>query len=76
MYRCNICSGTEAKEEHINETFQIDNKPVLVENIPVLVCSRCGDETFSRETTEHIRKMVHGEASPIKSITIDVFAYI
>ncbi|MBF0539900.1 MAG: YgiT-type zinc finger protein [Nitrospirae bacterium] len=76
MYRCNICGGTEAIKEHIDETFQIDDKPVLVENIPVTICSRCGDETFSRETTEKIRRMVLGEAAPLKSITINVFAYV
>ena len=30
---------------------------------------RCGEETFSHETTERIRQMVHGEAKPVKSIS-------
>jgi hypothetical protein len=36
---------------------------VLVENIPASVCARCGEATFSRETTERIRRMLYGEAA-------------
>jgi hypothetical protein len=30
---------------------------------------------FSRETTERVRRMVHGEAKPVKSVQMDVFAF-
>ncbi len=76
MFRCHVCGSTEAKKEYINEMFQIDNRPVLVEHIPAMVCMRCGEETFSSETTEQIRRMVHGEAKPVKSLTMDVFAFV
>ena len=39
------------------------------------VCANCGEAVFSRETTERVRRMVHGEAKPVKSIQMDVFAY-
>lgn len=76
MFRCHVCGSTEPKKEYVNEIFQIDDKPVLVEHIPAMVCLRCGEETFSRETTELIRRMVHGEAKPVKSISMDVFAFV
>jgi len=75
MFVCSVCGSTEAKEEYVSEVFIIDNKPVLVEHIPALVCLQCGEETFSRETTERVRRIVHGEAKPVKSITMDVFAF-
>lgn len=75
MFICDRCGSTEAKEEYVSEVFIIDNKPVLVEQIPALVCLQCGEETFSRETTERVRRIVHGEAKPVKSITMDVFAF-
>ena len=76
MFRCHVCGSKEAKKEYVNEIFRIENKPVLVEHIPAMVCVRCGEETFSRETTEQIRRMVHGEAKPVKSISMDVFAFV
>ncbi len=75
MFNCHVCGSTEAKEEQINEIFQIDKKPVLVESIPAMVCVRCGEGTFSRETTEQIRRMVHGEAKPVKSVSMEVFTF-
>ncbi|WKZ48624.1 MAG: YgiT-type zinc finger protein [Anaerolineales bacterium] len=75
MFKCHVCGSTEYREELVNEVFQIDGKPVLVENIPAQVCERCGEEIFSRQTTENVRLLVHGKAKPIKSVQMDVFAY-
>jgi YgiT-type zinc finger domain-containing protein len=59
----------------VDEVFLIDGRFVLVENIPASVCGHCGEVTFSRETTEKIRRMVHGEAQPVKTVPLDVFAF-
>lgn len=75
MFLCHVCGSSESREEFVSEIFQIDGKPVLVERIPARVCLRCGEATFSRETTEKIRRMVHGEAKPLKSVLMDVFAF-
>ena len=75
MLQCHVCGSTEFRETAVDELFQIDSQPVLVENIPARVCVRCGEATFSRETTEQIRRMVHGEALPFKSVELKVFAF-
>jgi YgiT-type zinc finger domain-containing protein len=75
MFRCQVCGGTEARSEAVSEVFLIDGTPVLVEGIPAVVCTRCGDATFSRATTERVRRMVHGETRPVRSVRADVFAY-
>lgn len=75
MFKCHVCHSTESREDVVNEILDIEGKHVLVERIPAKVCGRCGELTFSRETTERIRRLVHGEGKTKKSITIDVFAY-
>ena len=75
MFKCHVCGSTESRAELVSEVFQIDGKPVLVENIPAQVCVRCGEEIFSRETTEKVRLIVHGNKKPIKSVQMDVFVY-
>jgi len=75
MFRCHVCGATEAQTELVNEVFLIEGKFVLVEDIPATVCAHCGELIFSRETTEKIRRMVHGEAQPVKTVQLDVFAY-
>ena len=75
MFTCSVCGATESREEFVEEVFRIDGKYVLVDHIPAMVCTRCGEETFSRETTERIRLLVHGTAKPTKSIALKVFEF-
>ncbi len=75
MFQCHVCGGIEAKQALVTEIFEINGRRILVENIPAQVCTHCGEPTFSRETTEKVRRMVHGEAEPVGTIQLDVFAY-
>jgi len=74
MFSCHVCGHSAAKLERVSEVFEIEGRRVLVEGISALVCERCGEATFSRETTEQIRRMVHGAARPVKTVPMDVFA--
>lgn len=76
MFRCHVCGSTEAKPEQVSEVFDIGGRRVLVEDIPAQVCVRCGEATFSRETTERIRRMVHGEGKPVREEKVDVFEFV
>ena len=73
MLNCHVCGHTAAKSEFVSEVFTIEDRRVLVEHIPAQVCARCGEATFSRETTESIRRLVHG-ARPARTVPLDVFA--
>ena len=75
MFRCHVCGSDEYHEELVSEVFQIDGKPVLVENIPARVCNRCGEPVYSRETTEKIRQMLHSQVKPIRTVRMPVFVY-
>jgi HTH-type transcriptional regulator/antitoxin MqsA len=75
MFRCHVCGATKAHTELVDEVFLIDGRFVLVENIPATVCDHCGEATYSRETTEKVRRMVQGEAQFTKTVPLDVFAF-
>ena len=75
MFQCNVCGSTEGRIELVREVFNIDGKLLLVEDIPAHVCQNCGEATFSRETTEKIRRMVHGEAKPVRLVNLPVYAF-
>lgn len=76
MFKCHVCGSTEIKEAFGDEVFRVDYKHGLVEHIPAMAGERCGEKTFSRETTERIRQMIHGDSKPVKSVSMDVFAYV
>ena len=72
MFRCHVCGNT--KSDFVSEVFTIDGRRVLVEHIPAQVCERCAEATFTRETTERVRRLVHGAGQPRKTVPLDVFA--
>ncbi|RJP28519.1 MAG: YgiT-type zinc finger protein [Candidatus Omnitrophota bacterium] len=74
MFQCHVCGSCHAHEESINEVFQVDGRAILVKNVPAVVCDRCGEFLFSRETTEKVRNLIHGEQIPVSAIMMDVYA--
>lgn len=75
MFKCQVCGSNSSHSENVSEVFDIDGKFHLVERIPATVCDRCGEELFSRETTEQIRVMLHGQPQPVRSVSLDVFSF-
>jgi len=76
MYQCHVCGHNTARTKFVSEVFTVDGRRVLVEQIPASVCEHCGEATFSRETTEQIRLLVHGAGQPVKTVPLDVFALV
>ncbi|MBI5142805.1 MAG: YgiT-type zinc finger protein [Nitrospirae bacterium] len=74
MFKCHVCGCDAARPEYVSEVFSIESHRVLVEQIPAQVCVRCGEAAFSRETTEEIRRLVHGDGRPVRTECMDVFA--
>ena len=76
MSVCPVCHAKEGREERVDEVFRMDGQYVLVRGIPAVVCVRCGERAVSRETTERVRAMIHGEAKAAKSISMQVFDFV
>ncbi len=75
MYHCHVCGSIQSRDELLSEVFWIDGRPVQVDNIPAIVCACCGEVTVSRETTETVRRLVHGRGEPTRVVQMPVFAY-
>jgi HTH-type transcriptional regulator/antitoxin MqsA len=75
MFQCDVCGATEFHEEMVAEVFLIDGKRVLVEDIPAQVCTHCGEPIFSRATTEKVRRLVHGAATPASVVQMEVYEF-
>lgn len=75
-FRCHVCGGERARRDLVSEVFTIEGRRVLVEDIPADVCERCGEASFSRETVERVRQLVHGAAQPVRTVPLEVFALV
>lgn len=75
MFKCEVCGSRHARQESVDDVFRVEGRYVLVEHIPATVCVQCGEKTFSRETAENLRQMLHGSGKPERSLALEVFAY-
>lgn len=75
MFICSACRSTESREDQVEEVFCIGGEYVLVRGIPATVCLRCGEMTFSAETTERVRLMARGNSVPSGFITTRVLEF-
>ncbi|RJP34012.1 MAG: YgiT-type zinc finger protein [Candidatus Omnitrophota bacterium] len=76
MFYCYACGSNDSHEEFVDEIFQIERIPILMERIPALVCDRCEEAVFSRGTTEKVRRMAHGEKVLVRSVSMEVFQFV
>lgn len=75
MNTCDVCGNTTFRDQRVTEVLHVEGRLVMVEGIPARVCERCSDATFDRQTTERIRRAVHGEERPTRRVELDVFAF-
>lgn len=75
MFECPNCHHMGSREELVEKVFHTDERYVLVERIPAEVCARCGEPTFSLDTTERTRALVHGGAKPSRSVSLEVLDF-
>ena len=75
MKKCEVCGNTVFHQENVDEFFRVGVESILVEQVPALVCDRCGEATFSRETVEKVRKMVQEHSQPTRRVEVEAFAF-
>ena len=75
MFRCTVCGSSECRDETVDSVFKVDGEYALVNGVPASVCRRCGECSFSRETTEKVRLLVHSESEPPKSVPMRAYDF-
>lgn len=71
---CDVCRAavTEGKTKL---TVELDDKLVVVENVPAKVCGQCGERLFSPDTVEKLQKTVWEQNDPVRIIETPVFDF-
>ena len=76
MFVCAVCGADDSREELADEVFNVDGRYFLIEGVPCMVCSRCGEQSFSREAAERVRLMLRGEAKPTRAVSMQVYEFV
>jgi YgiT-type zinc finger domain-containing protein len=72
---CEVCGCDRFRTENVSDTFRVEDRVFVVEDIPAQVCERCGEATFAADVAEHVRQMIHGPHQPIRILSTEVLAY-
>ena len=71
---CHVCCGT-VTEGKVNFTVELDDKLMVVENVPAKVCGQCGERLFSPDTVAKLQKTAWRQNNPVRVIETPVFDF-
>jgi len=73
--KCDNCGFDHLHEEPVTRAFVMNGRVVVVEQVPAMVCDRCGDTTFSASVAEHLRVMVNEPQPEARPIPAELLRY-
>ncbi len=73
--KCNLCSGFMLEQE-TTYTLKINERFVMVENVPAKVCQQCGDLLYSPDVVERLQRTICSNKEPEKMIETPVFDFL
>lgn len=76
MNKCYFCQG-KTKIKNIDVDFRWEGKLSVVKNVPVEVCTQCGEKYYSAEISKKLDKLAKRQElsniKPLRVIEVPVF---
>ena len=72
--KCDICGGPMVEQE-VTYRIELDEKLIVVENVPAKVCVQCGERLYSAVTVERLQQTVWEKKTPSKVLETPVFDF-
>lgn len=60
---CASCGSADVRLTHVRSAFWHDERLVVVDDIPALVCAQCGEQSYD-DTTAMVLDLLRGEGFP------------
>jgi len=54
---CEICGGEEARVRHVTRSYGNGSNLLVIENVPVVSCPRCGESYMTAETMHELDRI-------------------
>lgn len=71
-YKCEYCKGTVKKRIVEREAFKHKSGFVILEDVPIGVCDRCGYRYYHSTILQRIEEIASGKKAPERTETIPV----
>ena len=75
---CTNCGSTEVRASPVRSAFWHDDRLVVVEGIPALVCAHCGEQFYEDNTAIGLDRLRGGGFPPheaVRTLEVPVFAF-
>ena len=63
------------KDTKVTYTLEMDDKFIIVENVPARVSEETGEQFFSPETVDRLQNTIWGHKKPKKTIETPIFEF-
>jgi len=72
---CDSCGKDKAKIRHVTRSYGKGANLLIIENVPVVVCSNCGESYLTAETLHEIEriKLHRKNLAKMKSVAVAEF---
>ena len=71
-YKCEYCEGTVKERLIEKEVFKHKNGFVMLENVPIGVCDRCGYRYYHSTILRRVEEIAEGKLVPERTVAIPV----
>jgi len=72
---CDICGQKNARVRHVTRSYGKGKNLLVIENIPVISCSHCGESYLTAETLHEIERIRHHRQDFAKERPVPVAAF-
>ena len=62
-------------ERRVTYILELEEKLIVIENVPARVCLETGEQYFAPETVEKMQNIIWGHSKPVKVIETPVYEF-
>ena len=73
--KCDVCTIGNRRPQLIRHNLTIDDRLVVVENVPAIVCDNCGEISIAPEVASGLQKTVWDRKTPARMIEAEVYEF-
>ena len=74
--KCEVRGRGERSDQRIRYSLSLDDKLLVVENVPAIVCDRRGEITLSPAVTERLQQTAWESRRPARVVETEVYEFV
>lgn len=73
---CDNCGNSQSQTKHITRSYGKGEKLLIIENVPIVVCQKCGESYLTAKTLHEIARIKLHRKSFAKPRNVEVAEFV